>query len=94
MNNEKIKAILQTAGSHIFHVTFVKKNGDIREMTCKLGVVKHLKGGASTTAHKTNLLTVFDMNAKGYRSVNLDTVISAKIDGAVIKFRDKEEVKA
>jgi hypothetical protein len=88
----KIRNIISTAGNHIFSVKFVKKDGSIRDLTCRFGVHTPLKGGGeSTTSHKNNLMTVWDVQARGYRCVNLDTVISAKIDGVEIVFRKVEE---
>lgn len=72
------------AGNDIFSVTFIKKDGSVRDMTCRLGVKKHLKGGKSTTAHIDHLITVFQMVSgisKGYRNVNIDTLSRVKING-------------
>jgi len=70
-------SVRKIVGSKFFAVEFQKKDGSMRQMTCRLGVTKHLKGGKSTTAHKDNLLTVFEIG-KGYRSLNLDKVQSFK----------------
>jgi len=67
-------------------VKFIKKDGSERDMTCRKGVKCKLSGGKSTTAHKPNLVTVYDVNAidyktktKGaYRCINKDTLISIK----------------
>jgi len=69
-----------------FTATFTKKDGTIRDMNCRLGVTKHLKGGESTTAHKENLMTVFDMQTKEYRCINLDTVQRLRIAGSDISW--------
>lgn len=79
--------IFEGAGSgQVFTATFVKKDGSVRDMNCRLGVKKHLKGGESTTAHISNLLTVFDMQAAEYRCINLDTVTSVRINGNTVAF--------
>jgi len=70
---------LQNGAMVSFHI--VKKNGEERVLVGKLGVTKHLKGGESTTAHLPYLLTVFDMNKKAYRNVDLNRVKALKIDG-------------
>lgn len=80
MNNTVANLIKSTKG-RIFTVTFIKANGELRTMNCRLGVTGHLRGGKSTTAHKSHLVTVYDMQAKGYRCVNLDTVLSVTISG-------------
>lgn len=70
----------------IFSVNFIKKDGTHREMTCRLDVRKHLKGGASTTSHIDNLMTVYDMQSQGYRSISLDKVFKLKISGQTFNF--------
>ncbi|ALH47112.1 hypothetical protein [Escherichia phage SUSP2] len=72
----------------IFRAVNVKVDGDIREYRALLNVSKHVKGVGSTTAHKENLMTIYDMGmaselgAKGivqsgapYRSFNLETAL-------------------
>ena len=57
-----------------FSVTFLKKDGSVREMNCRMGVEKHLKGGVKTLTD--NYICVYDMQAEGYRSINPETVQS------------------
>lgn len=59
----------------IFSVDFIKKDGSLRKMNCRLGVRKHLKGGELKfdTVEK-NLLPVFDMEKQGYRIINVSTI--------------------
>ncbi|ALH46976.1 hypothetical protein AVU07_agp085 [Escherichia phage phiSUSP1] len=72
----------------IFRAVNVKADGNIREYRAMLNVTKHVKGVGSTTAHKENLMTIYDMGmaselgAKGiiqsgapYRSFNLETAL-------------------
>lgn len=69
-------------GNKIFTATFQKKDGTIRNMNCRLGVVKHLRGGGlSYDPASRNNLIVYDLKKKGYRTINLDTLISIRIDG-------------
>lgn len=68
------------SGGKFFSVVFVKKDGSVREMTCRLGVVKHLRGGERTLPK--DYIVAFDVNAdeKGaYRAINPDTVL--KVNG-------------
>jgi hypothetical protein len=74
------KKILSTNGK-IFSVQFIKKNGEVRDMTCRLGVQKFLKGGKSTTAHIPNLINVCELTKQQYRCVNTDTLIKLKVAG-------------
>ncbi len=60
----------------------VKKNGDLREMTCRLGVTRHLKGGElGYDAEAMNYLTVFDMQVQEYRTINVNTLKQIKFEG-------------
>lgn len=66
-------------------VRFTKRsNGELRTMRCRVGVKKHLKGGAKSYSAKAhNLLTVFDMDARGYRTIPVDGVVSVATSGQV-----------
>lgn len=82
MNKKQIKNLV---GNTIFSVKFTKKDGTLRKMLCRLGVTKHLKGGQKKYDYD-NLLTVFSLDKKQYRTVNLDTLITVKAKGKVINF--------
>lgn len=65
-----------------FTVTFVKKDGSIRTLNGRLDVKKYLRGGSlSYDPSAFNLIPVFDVQAKGYRMINANTIISLKIGG-------------
>lgn len=83
MSNATLKAMMDANKTKIMTVTFTKKDGTERTMNCMKGVTKHLRGGTSTTAHKDNLVTVWDMQKKAYRCINLDTVRQLKAGGRV-----------
>jgi|APGre2960657373_1045057.scaffolds.fasta_scaffold154199_1 hypothetical protein len=57
-----------------FSVVFIKKDGSIREMNCRMGVEKHLKGGVKTLTD--NYICVYDVKSEGYRSVDPEKVVS------------------
>jgi len=64
----------------IFSVYFRKKDGTMRSMNCRRGVKKHLRGGdLPYDAKAKRLLPVFDLQVEGYRSVNLNTLVSFNI---------------
>ena len=88
--NELRKKIINTNG-RLFGVEFVKKDGSLRKMCCRLGVKKGVKGVEPNRAeqdYEHNLMTVYDFNANrtdeskgGFRRINLSTVQSFTIDG-------------
>lgn len=60
-------------------VEFTKKDGTVRQLNGRLGVVKHLKGGTNTVEGETTpYLVVYDVKTPGYRAVNLATVGSVR----------------
>jgi hypothetical protein len=69
------KKVLATGGK-IFRVTFTKRTtGERRVMVARLNVKKHLKGGQQSYVPKDHdLVTCFDMERMGYRTIPLDSV--------------------
>ena len=67
----------------IFGVSFIKRNtGELRTMSARLGVKKFLRGGnLSYSPAEKQLLTVFDMAKKGYRSIPLDAIKRVSVGG-------------
>lgn len=55
-------------------VTFLKKDGTIRKMNCRMGVTKYLKGGESKL-NANDYVTVFDVKKAAYRAVNRETIL-------------------
>lgn len=83
---ENATKLMKFTNGRIFSVSFVKKDGSTREMTCRLGVKKHLKGGElSYDPSEYDLKTVFDLQKNQYRMINLDTLLSITIDGVSYK---------
>lgn len=74
----------------IFSVEFIKRtDGSTRKMVCRLGVRKHLKGGGTHyNASQRNLLTVFDMENKGYRSIPAESIKRLIVGGQTFNFAE------
>ena len=77
MSKEKFKKLV---GNKFFTVEFTKKNGEYRILTGRLGVKKYLKNGKNTTL-KDNLVKVYDIKNKGYRTINLENWHVIKANG-------------
>jgi hypothetical protein len=78
----EVNAFKELVGGKIFSVEFIKKDGTIRRMTCRFEVKKYLKGGSlAYDAASLNYLTVFDMEKKEYRTVNLNTLQKLTFEG-------------
>ena len=83
--NEIIQKIKDTKGA-FFTVKFIKKDGTERIMNCRLGVKKYLHGGELPyDPVAKGLLPVWDpvaaKTSDGYRIINTNTILSAKISG-------------
>jgi hypothetical protein len=87
MTDKRKQIIKAIKTGKFFTIKFVKKNGELRELNGRLGVKKHLKGGELGYDPATfNYIIVFDVVAKGYRTVNVDTVTELICNKNEIKF--------
>ena len=75
---EMLRNLIKSTQGCFFSITFTKKNLEQRTLTVRDGVESKLalpKGqGSNNQEAYDNLLTLFDINAGHYKSVNLDTV--------------------
>lgn len=79
VTREKLDKLLNDQGGKFFSVKFVKKDGTLRQINGRLGVVKFLKGGVNKVTRYDNTYdTAFDVQLMQYRTINLHTVISVR----------------
>jgi hypothetical protein len=82
ITQEMAEKLIKSTNGRIFSAIFTKKDGSDRKMVCRLGVTKHLKGGEqSFEPADFDMITVFDVQKKGYRMVRVDTLKSVSVDG-------------
>lgn len=81
--------MIRNSNGAIFGVDFVKRTtGEVRKMTARLGVKKHLKGGeAAYDAAAKDLIFVYDITKKAYRSVALDAITAVRFGGEVYEVK-------
>jgi len=85
----RVREILTSSEGRMMTVGFIKRtNGEYREMNCRTGVKKWVKGvGLNYDPKAHDLLGVHVQNEAdkkkdgAYRSVNLRTVIFVRVDG-------------
>lgn len=84
MNLRTFKELVGTG--KIFTVKFIKRTtGELRTMNCRTGVKKHLKGGEKKFKDSNkNLLTVYDLQKKGYRSIPVESIQEIVVEGETI----------
>lgn len=74
--------MMRETNGRVFSVVFTKKDGSERHMNCRTGVKKHLAGGELKFDPKSKgLFSIYDMQAKGYRFINLNTISGLQIAG-------------
>lgn len=80
---------------HIFAVEFVKRtDGTIREMLCRTGVTKGTKGGSmGYRPEDKGLLSVYDMQKQGFRSIPVENVLHLSMNGQRYERRGMELVE-
>lgn len=82
INKLKLAGLLQSAGSQYVSLEFIKKDGSTRKMNGQFGVTKHLKGGVNNTVKPDNAyMTIYDVQSKGYRTINLETIKTLRVGG-------------
>ena len=90
INREEAQFLIETTHGKFFTVTFLKKDNSVRIMNARLGVKKHLNGGVLKYSPKEKeLIPVYDLQSKGYRMINLNTLISLKINNKEYTIKTK-----
>ncbi len=75
--------IINSQNGKIFSVIFNKRSAGVdRLMVCRKGVKKHLNGGElKYNPSNRNLINVFDLQSKGYRSISIEGIKKVKANG-------------
>lgn len=87
ITKKQAEAVIRNSNGKIMNVLFVKRtDGALREMVCRTGVKKHLKGGKPAyDFNEKQLISVYDMQVEagenGYRAIPLEGIRSINIDG-------------
>ena len=88
INRDTAKQYIYKTNGQIFSAVFTKKDGEKRNMTCRLGVAKYVKGvGLKFNPKERNLIGVFDMHKKAYRFINAKTLTKLKTKGTTYSVR-------
>jgi len=78
---EAVNVIKKRAWGLFFSVTFFKQDGTMRTMLARGGCKHKTKGGKNTTAHIPQYMTVWSVNDKAFRNVNVNTLVHIKVCG-------------
>lgn len=79
----KIISEIKKAENKFFSVHFIKRtNGEARKMVARFDVKGYLRGGKPAyDFNEKNLLSVFDVQKKAYRSIPFEGIRYAKVRG-------------
>lgn len=83
ISQEKAVKMLNGSKGRFFTIEFVKRTtGELRRMTARLGVKKHLKGGARAyDPAELGLLIVWESRSATYKSIPTDAIKSLRFAG-------------
>ena len=82
IDKDQTRKFLENTKGKFFTVEHIKKDGTVRKTNARLGVKKHLKGvGLGYDPIEKELITVYDVKIKAYRTVNLKTLKNIKFHG-------------
>ena len=91
---EMLRSLIKSTNGMFFSIVFLKKSGEQRTLTVRDGVESKLalpKGqGSNNQEHCSNLITLFDVQAGHYKSVNLDTVTKLSCGNKIVWEEDSE----
>lgn len=77
----RLETFIRRLDGKIFTVEFIKQDKTKRKMNARLGVSKFVKGTGYPNGIKTPCIKVYDMQKKGYRQINLETVSTIAANG-------------
>lgn len=88
MNIEQLRSTIASTHSRMFVVRFTKQDGTIRTMYAKTGVKRHLSKNPNKRKIcniNPNIVRVYDMESKSYKSFKLDSVVEFKCKNTILR---------
>ena len=90
ISKDTAKQYIYKTNGKIFSAVFTKKDGEKRNMVCRQGVSKYVKGvGLKFKPEERDLIGVFDMHKKAYRFINVKTLEQIKVEGITYTIKEK-----
>ena len=88
MNIEQLRSTINSTHSRMFVVSFIKQDGTTRTMYAKTGLKRYLSKHPNKRVLQNtnpNIVRVFDMESKSYKSFKLDSVFEFRSGKVVLK---------
>ena len=89
MNTEQLRNEINKTNASLFRVSFVKANGEHRTMYAKVGIKRFLSKHPNKRVLQNtnpNIVRVFDMESKSYKSFKLSSVTEFVGNNKVLKW--------
>lgn len=90
-----IEKFREWVADSFFTVVFTKQDGSLRVMNARMNVSKYVQGTKPEVTAKRkatltaqNMLTVYDLHKRAYRTINLDTLQLITCNGIKLIFED------
>ena len=88
INTEQLRKEINKTNASLFRVSFVKANGEHRTMYAKIGIKRFLSKKPNKKVVKNvnqDIVRVFDMESKSYKSFKLSSVTEFVGNNKVLK---------
>ena len=84
-----VRSFIESSCGKIMSVKFTKLDGSTRKLVGRVGVTSYLKGGSNKVeANDRPYITLFEIQASQYRTINLDTVCEIRALGKIWRIID------
>ena len=88
ISKEEARDIIKGSGGKFVSVKFIKKDGSVRDLNGRIGVYKSQHAPLKNVGLKYNpnnygLVSIFDVQKKAYRMVNINTLSQLKVNGKI-----------
>ena len=74
-SSDELKAMIKCTKGRFFSAEFIKANGSKRKIVARVGCHIGVKG-VLNRKQKDRLITVYEPKVKGYRTINLETMLT------------------
>ena len=79
-SSNELKAMIKSTKGRFFSAEFIKSDGSKRKIVARVGCHIGVKG-TSNRKQKDRLITVYEPKVKGYRTINLETLLTFNCGG-------------
>ena len=79
-SSDELKAMIKSTKGRFFSAEFIKADGSKRKIVARVGCHIGVKG-ISNRKQKEHLIAVYEPKTKGWRTINLETLLSYSCGG-------------